>query len=92
MEYLSNNYLVLKKILKRFNINNAHSLITFMVVWSLHPKTDPFCPKENNEEILGPEVSYLNATSALSHLAQCTSPDLAFFMSLLVGFSLAPTH
>lgn len=63
-----------------------------MVVWSLHPKTDPFYPKENNEEILGLEVSYLNAIGAISHLAQYTSRDLAFFMSLLVGFSLAPTH
>ena len=48
-----------KQILERFN----------MVVRSLEPHKDPFRPKEPDEEILDPEVPYLNAIGALMYLA-----------------------
>ncbi|CAM9000605.1 unnamed protein product [Rhodiola kirilowii] len=48
-----------EKILKRFNMDKAHPLSTPMVVRSLNIEKDPFRPRSNNEEILGPEVPYL---------------------------------
>ena len=43
-----------------------------MVVQSLEVTKDPFWPKEENEELLGPEVSYLNAISSLMYFANYT--------------------
>ena len=63
-----------------------------MVVRSLDPQKDPFRPKEDDEQILGPKVPYLNAISALMYLAQCTRPDIAFFVNLLARFSSEPTR
>ncbi|KAK1571786.1 hypothetical protein Q3G72_022923 [Acer saccharum] len=82
----------IEKILKRFNMDNAHPLSTLMVVRNLDPKKDPFRPLEDGEKILGPEVPYLNAIGALLYLAQCTRPDIAFSVNLLAIFSSAPTR
>ncbi|KAL5809036.1 hypothetical protein ACOSQ3_029727 [Xanthoceras sorbifolium] len=97
IEHTPNGILVhqsayVEKILKRFNMDNAHPLGTPMVVRSLDPKKDPFRPKEDDEKILGPEVPYLNAIGALLYLAQCTRPDIAFAVNLLARFSSAPTR
>ena len=73
-------------------MDNAHPLSTPMVVRTLDPKRDPFRAKENDEKILGTEVPYLNAIGALLYLAQCTRPDIAFSVNLLVRFSSAPTR
>ena len=62
-----------------------------MVVRSLEVNKDPFHPKKENEELLGPEVSYLNAIDALMYLANCTRPDIAFSVNLLVRYNSAPT-
>ena len=51
---------------------------TPMVVRSLDMEKDPFRPCDDGEEILGPEVPYLSAISALIYLANCTRPDIAF--------------
>ena len=45
-----------------------------MIVWTLDAKRDHFRPKEDEEEILKPEVPYLSAIGALLYLAQCTRP------------------
>ena len=82
----------IEKILKRFNMDNAHPLSTPMVVRNLDPKKDPFRPLEDGEKILGPEVPYLNAIGALLYLAQCTRPDITFSVNLLARFSSAPTR
>ena len=82
----------IEKILKRFNMDKAHSLSTPMVVRSLDPKKDPFRPKEDDEQILGPEVPYLSAIGALLYLAQCTRPDISFSVNLLARFSSEPTR
>ena len=58
-----------KIVLKRFYMDKAYPLSTPMVVRSLEPYKDPFRPKEPDEEILGPEVPYLNAIGALMYLA-----------------------
>ena len=53
----------ISKILKRFYMDKDHPLSTPMVVRSLETIKDPFQPKGNDEELLGPEVPYLSADS-----------------------------
>ena len=43
-----------------------------MVVRSLEVTKDPLRPKEENEELLGPEVQYLSATGVVMYLANDT--------------------
>ena len=62
-----------------------------MVVRSLEVTKDPFRPKEENEELLGPEVPYLSAIGALMYLANYTRPNIAFSVNLLARYSSAPT-
>ena len=50
-------------------MDKAHPLNSPMVAQSLDVKNDPFRPCEKNEELLGPEVPYLSAISALMYLA-----------------------
>ncbi|GJX99553.1 copia protein [Tanacetum coccineum] len=57
-----------KKLLKRFNMDKAKPLSTPMVGRSLNVDNDPFHPCEDDEEVLGPEVSYLSAIGALMYL------------------------
>ena len=97
IEYFPNGVLVhqstyIKKILKRFNMDKAHPLSSPMVVRSLDVKNDPFRPCEKGEELLGPEVPYLSVIGALMYLANCTRPDIAFSVNLLVRYSSAPTR
>ncbi|XP_070672597.1 secreted RxLR effector protein 161-like [Malus domestica] len=63
-----------------------------MVVQTLDAKRDPFRPKEDEEEILEPEVPYLSAIRALLYLAQCTRPDISFAVNLLARYSNAPAR
>ena len=81
-----------KKILKHFYMNEAYPLTSPMVVRSLDVKNDPFRPCEKGEELLGLEVPYLSAISALMYLATCTRPDIAFPVNLLARYSFAPTR
>ena len=39
---------------------------------------------EKNEEIISLKVLYLNVIKALVYLANCTRPDIAFIVNLLV--------
>jgi hypothetical protein len=73
-------------------MEKAHPLSTLMVVCSLDVKKDPFRPREDDEEILGPKVPYLSAIGALMYLANCTRPDIAFSINLLARYSSAPTQ
>ena len=97
IEHFPNGVLVhqstyIKKILKRFNMDKAHPLSSPMVVRSLDVKNDQFRPSEKGEELLSPEVPYLSAIGALMYLANCTRPDIAFSVNLLVRYSSAPTR
>lgn len=47
------------KVLRRFNFLAAKSSRNLMVVQSLNPKKDNFCPKEDDEEILGSKIPIL---------------------------------
>ena len=53
-------------------MKKANPLSTPMVVRSLDVKRDPFRPRVQNEEILGPEVPYLNAIDSLMYLTNNT--------------------
>ncbi|XP_073137256.1 secreted RxLR effector protein 161-like [Henckelia pumila] len=63
-----------------------------MVVRSLDTNKDLFRPLEDGENIIGPEVPYLSAIGALSYLANCTRPDIAFSVNLLARYSSSPTR
>ncbi|KAL6199515.1 hypothetical protein ACLB2K_029299 [Fragaria x ananassa] len=78
-----------QKMLRRFNMDKAYPLGTPMVTRSLDIKNDQFCPKEDDEEVLGAEIAYLSAIGALLYLAQCTRPNIAFLVNLLARFSSA---
>ena len=80
-----------QKVLKRFYMDKAYPLSTPTVVRLLEPHKDLFRPKEPDEEILGPEVPYLNVIGALMYLAQCIRSDIAFAINLLARFSSKPT-
>ena len=51
----------------------SHPLSSPMVVRSLGLDTDPFRPKMDDEDVLGPEVPYLSAIGALMYLASHTT-------------------
>ena len=62
-----------------------------MVVRSLDMEKEPFRPRDEDEEVLGPEVPYLSVIGALIYLANQTRPDIAFAVNLLARHSAAPT-
>jgi hypothetical protein len=77
-----------EKVLKHFHMDKAHPLSSPMV----DVKKDLFRPKEDDEETLGLEVSYLSAIGALMYLTNCTWPDIAFPVNFLARYSFAPTR
>ena len=79
-----------KRVLEKFNMDKCHPLKTPMVIRSKEADKDPFRPKEEDEEVLGPEVPYLSAIGALMYLANCTRSDIAFAVNLLARYSAAP--
>ena len=96
IEYFLNGVLIhqssyTEKVLKHFSMDKSHPLSSPMVVRSLEVTKDPFRPKEENEELLGPEVPYLSAIGVLMYLANYTRPDIAFSVNLLARYSSAPT-
>ncbi|KAI5675345.1 hypothetical protein M9H77_06295 [Catharanthus roseus] len=54
-----------------------------MIVLSLDVNKNPFRPREEDEELLGPEVPHLSAIGALIYLASNTRSDIAFAVNLL---------
>ncbi|KAL6225936.1 hypothetical protein ACLB2K_004784 [Fragaria x ananassa] len=53
-----------QKMLKRFNMDKMHPVSTPVISQSWDINKDPFHPKEDDEEVLGPEVPYLSAIDA----------------------------
>ena len=80
-----------EKVLKRFYMDKSHLLSSPMVVRSLEVTKHPFRPKEENKELLGPEVPYLSAIGALMYLANYTRPNIAFSVNLLARYNSTPT-
>jgi hypothetical protein len=62
-----------------------------MIVRALENDTDPFRPRQEEEEVLGSEYPYLSVIRALIYLANNTRPDIVFTVNLLAKYSAAPT-
>ena len=93
IEHFPNGVLVyqstyIKKVLKHFYMDKAHPLSSPMVVQSLDVKKDQFRHCEKDEELLGPEVSYLSAIGALMYFVNCTRPNIVFSVNLLATVPL----
>ena len=73
-------------------MDKAHPSSILMVVRSLEINKDPFRPKENDKELLGPEVPYLSIIGALIYPASHTRPDISFPLNLLARYSFSPTR
>ena len=56
-------------------MDKINPLSTPMVVRSLNIENDSFRPREDNEEVLIPEVPYLSAIGTLMYLSNCTQSD-----------------
>ena len=96
VEYCLNGVLIhqssyAEKVLKRFYMDKSHPLSSPMVVRSFEVPKDPLRPKEENEELFGPEVPYLNAIGTLMYLANYTRQNIAFLVNLLARYSSAPS-
>ena len=63
-------------------MDKSHPLSSLMIVHSLEVKKDLFYPKEDNEELLGPEVPYYSVIGALMYLANYTRSNIAFLINL----------
>ena len=90
MKYLSINPHILKVFKRDFIWIKHIVLITPMIVRSLDINKDPFRPHENNEELVGDEVSYLSVIGALMYLASNSRPNISFAVNLLARFSSSP--
>ena len=51
-----------------------------------------FCPKEDNEELLGPKVPCYSVIGALMNLTNYTRLDIAFLINLLVRYDSTLTQ
>ena len=80
-----------QKVLSKFNMDKAFPSKIPMIVRTLERDKDPFRPRDEGEEILGPEYPYLSAIGALMYLANNTRPDIAFAVNLLARYSASPT-
>ena len=73
-------------------MDKSCSLSTPMVVRSLEVDKDPFRPKEDTEDFLGPKVPYLSTIGTLLYLSNCTRPDITFAINLLERFNASLTR
>jgi hypothetical protein len=72
-------------------MDKAYSARTPMIVRALEKDTDPFRPKEEGEDVLKQEYTYLSVIGALMYLTNNTRPDIAFAVNYLARHSAAPT-
>jgi hypothetical protein len=72
-------------------MDKAYPSKTPMIVRTLERDKDHFRPRDEGEEILGPEYPYLSAIGALMYVANNTIPDIAFAVNLLARCSSYPT-
>jgi hypothetical protein len=62
-----------------------------MIVRAMKKNKDPFMLKQEGEEVLRAEYSYLSVIVALMYLANNTRPDIAFMVNCLIRHSAALT-
>jgi hypothetical protein len=80
-----------QKILEKFNMNMSYPSKIPMVVKSLDLEKDPFRLRDDEEQILGPELPYLSAIGTLMYLANNTRHDIALAVNLLARYNSAPS-
>jgi hypothetical protein len=62
-----------------------------MVIRALEKETDPFRPRQEGEEVLGYEYSYLSVIGELMFLANNTRLNITFVVNLFARYIIAPT-
>jgi hypothetical protein len=62
-----------------------------MVIRALEKETDPFRPRQEGEEVLGYEYSYLSVIGELMFLANNTRLNITFVENLFARYIIAPT-
>jgi hypothetical protein len=72
-----------QKVLEIFNMDKAYPTRTPMLVGTIEKETNTFRQKEEGEEVLGPEYSYLRLIGAQMYLVNNTRPDVAFIVNCL---------
>jgi hypothetical protein len=88
MSILVHQSAYVKKVLVKFNMDKAYPLR--MIICTLKNDIDPFRPKQEGEEVLGAEYSYLSVISALMYLANNTRLYITFAINCLARHSVAP--
>jgi hypothetical protein len=79
----------IKKVLEKFNIDKAYLLRTSKIIRALKNDTDPFMLKQEGEEVLGVEYTYLSVIGALMYLTNNIRPDIVFAVNWLLRHSAA---
>jgi hypothetical protein len=72
-------------------MDKAYPLRTLIFIRALEKDTGPFRPRQEGEEVLGAEYSYLSVIGALMYLMNNTRLDIAFVVNYLAGHSATPT-
>jgi hypothetical protein len=72
-------------------MDKAYLARTPMIVRALEKDKDPFKPREEGEEVLGQENTYLSVIGALIYLTNNTRLDITFAVNCLVRHNAAPT-
>ena len=78
-----------RKLLKFFNMDQAHALAAPMIGRS-RSEDDPYQPCSEEEEIVD-RSKYLTAVGAFTYLTTHTRPDIAFATNILARHSQKPT-
>ena len=78
-----------RKLLKFFNMDQAHALAAPMIGKS-RSEDDPYQPCSEEEEIVD-RSKYLTVVGAFTYLTTHTRPDIAFATNILVRHSQKPT-
>jgi hypothetical protein len=61
-----------------------------MIIRALEKYKDPFKPREEGEDVLGQEYTYLSVIGALMYLANNTRLNIAFIVNCLARHNVAP--
>jgi hypothetical protein len=72
-------------------MDKAYPTRTPMLVGTIEKETNTFRQKEEGEEVLGPEYSYLRLIGAQMYLVNNTRPDVAFIVNCLKDTTQTPT-
>jgi hypothetical protein len=72
-------------------MDKAYLATTPMIVRAFEKNKDLFKPREEGEEVLGQEFTYLSVIGALIYLANNTRPNISFTVDCLVRHNVALT-